>query len=247
LRLNLARKAARVRVFEAGRVFMRDDRVADGEASVRGVAQPTRLAALVYGPADAPQWGLKDRNADFFDLKGDVESLLAPRAARFIAATHPAMHPGRCARIETDGVPIGFIGELHPKWRLAYELPSAPMLFEVEASALVKCDLPAYVPIQRQQSVWRDISVVADERVTHDALTQAIATARHAELIRSTRLFDIYKPTSASGDMRAGERSLSLRLELLDDEVTLTDDRIDAVVNDVLDALADKLGVRLRS
>jgi phenylalanyl-tRNA synthetase beta chain len=120
------------------------------------------------------------------------------------------------------------------------------MLFELDASALIARDLPAYVPIQRQQSVWRDISVIADEHVTHDALTSAIATARNAALIRSSRLFDIYKPAAVSGGMQPTERSLSVRLELLDDEVTLTDERIDAVVSDVLDALATRLGVRLR-
>jgi len=101
-------------------------------------------------------------------------------------------------------------------------------------------------PVQRQQSVWRDLSVVADERVTHDALMQAIAGAKQRELIRSARLFDLYKPVKPTGDLRAGERSLSVRLELLDDESPLTDERASAVVADVLAALGERLGVRLR-
>ncbi len=247
LRLNLSRKATRVRIFEAGRAFGRDAGVADGTASVAGVAQAMRLAGLAYGGADALQWGTKDRGVDFFDLKGDIEALLAPRVARFVAAEHPAMHPGRCARIELDGEPIGFAGELHPKWRQAYELPLAPLLFELDAAALMRRELPMYAPVQRQQSVWRDLSVVAGESVTHAALMQAIDTAGHAGLVKSSRLFDIYKPSTPNGDMRPGERSLSIRLELLDDEVTLTDERIDAVVADVLAALAHRLGVRLRA
>jgi phenylalanyl-tRNA synthetase beta chain len=145
-----------------------------------------------------------------------------------------------------DGVPIGFAGELHPKWRQAYELPLAPQLFEVDATALMQQALPSFVPIPRQQSVWRDISVIAGESVTHDALMQTIGAAGHQALIRSTKLFDIYKPAQLSGDMRAGERSLSVRLELLDDDTPLTDERIDAVVGDVLSALHQRLGVRLR-
>jgi phenylalanyl-tRNA synthetase beta chain len=246
LRLNLARKASRVRVFEAGRVFLRDPHVGDGAVSVSGVAQPMRLAGLAYGHVDALQWGAKERGVDFFDLKGDIEALLAPRAVRFVAAEHPAMHPGRCARVELDGVPIGFAGELHPKWRQAYELPLAPQLFELDAAALMQRDLPTLVPIQRQQSVWRDLSVVAGEGVTHDALVEAVASAKHHGLIRSTRLFDVYKPAQPVGDMRSGERSLSLRLELLDDEEPLNDERIEAVVADVLATLTRRLGVRLR-
>ena len=246
LRLNLARKATRVRVFEAGRVFLRDATLADGEGSVAGVSQPMRVAGLAYGSVDAPQWGVKERAVDFYDLKGDIESLLAPRQARFVPDEHPAMHPGRCARVELDGVAIGHVGELHPKWRQAYELPSAPQLFELDAAALLARDLPVLEPVQRQQSVWRDLSVVADERVTHDALMQAIGGAKQRELIRSARLFDLYKPTKPTGDLRAGERSLSVRLELLDDETPLTDERANAVVADVLAALGERLGVRLR-
>ncbi|HZT54713.1 MAG TPA: phenylalanine--tRNA ligase subunit beta, partial [Burkholderiaceae bacterium] len=247
LRLNVSRKATRVRVYELGRAFTRDASAVDGPASVAGVGQAMRLAGLAYGGADALQWGTKERNVDFFDLKGDIEALLAPRRARFVAAEHPAMHPGRCARIELDGAAIGFAGELHPKWRQAYELPHAPLLFELDAAALTARDLPSPVPVQRQQSVWRDLSVIAGEAVTHDALMQAIAGAKQAGLVKSTRLFDIYKPGAASGDIKAGERSLSIRLELLDDEFTLTDERIDAAVADVLAALGERLGVRLRA
>ncbi|MEP7295759.1 MAG: phenylalanine--tRNA ligase subunit beta [Burkholderiales bacterium] len=246
LRLNLARKATRARVFEAGRVFVRDGRVVDGASSVAGVAQPMRLAGLAYGAVDAPQWGHKERGVDFFDLKGDIEALLAPRSVRFVPAEHPAMHPGRCARIELDGVAIGFAGELHPKWRQAYELPFAPLVFELDAQALTQRELPAFEPIQRQQSVWRDVSIVAREGVTHDALMQAIGAAAQQALIRSAKLFDIYKPAQPVGDMQAGERSLSIRLELLDDDTPLTDERASAVVADVLAALGQRLGVRLR-
>ena len=247
LRLNLARKATRVRVFEIGRVFMRDASVVDGESNVAGVAQPMRLAGLAYGAAESLQWAAKDRAVDFFDIKGDIEVLFAPRTVRFVPAEHPAMHPGRCARLEFDGLPVGYVGELHPKWRQAYELPVAPLLFELDAAALVRRDLPVHVPVQRHQSVWRDVSVIAGETVTHAALIQAIADAHRDGVIRSTCLFDIYKPAVPGADMRPGEHSLSVRLELLDDEVTLTDERIDAVVADVLAALGRRLGVRLRS
>ena len=247
LQLNLARKATRVRVFEIGRAYLRDAAATDSEASVAGVVQPMRIAALAWGSAQTLQWGAKERAIDFFDLKGDIESLLAPRVARFAPAAHPAMHPGRCARIELDGVAIGYAGELHPKWRLAYELPTAPLMFELDAAVLLPRELPVYTPVQRQQSVWRDISVIVADSVTHDALMRAIESSRHAALIHSARLWDIYQGASPSSDMRAGERSWSVRLELLDDETPLTDERIDAVVSDVLSVLAARVGARLRA
>jgi len=245
LRFNLARKTSRVRVFEFGRVFRRDATVANGAFSVAGIAQPLRVAGLAYGGVDALQWAAKERPVDFFDVKGDIESLLAPLAVRFVADEHPALHPGRSARIEVDGAALGFVGELHPKWRQSYELPQAPVVFELDAPALLQRLLPQFQPIPKQQSAWRDIAVIAGEQVTHEALISTI-TGVDRGLIRSARLFDIYKPATPSADMAAGERSLAIRLELLDDTATLTDERIEAGVHRVLDSLKARLGVRLR-
>jgi phenylalanyl-tRNA synthetase beta chain len=245
LRFNLARKATRVRVFEVGRVFKRDATAQDGDFSVAGLSQPMRLAGLAYGAADDVQWATKERVVDFFDAKGDIEALLAPREARFVPAEHPALHPGRSARVEVGGRAIGFVGELHPRWRQAYELPVAPIVFELEAGALQQRDVPVFRPIPRQQSAWRDIAVIAGEQVTHEALIETVKSAE-AKLIRSVKLFDVYKPAVTPADMAPGERSLALRLEVLDDTTTLTDERIEAVKADVLKALQSRLGVRLR-
>jgi len=245
LRFNLARKASRVRLFEVGRVFQRDASVAANLAAVAGIAQPMRVAGLAYGPADATQWTQKDRTVDFFDVKGDIEALLSPRAATFEPAGHPALHPGRSARIVIDGRVVGFVGELHPRWRQGYELPGAPVLFEIDAEVLTQRDVPRAAPVQKQQSAWRDIAVIVDEHVSHSALIDTIVSADRA-LVRSAKLFDIYKPAAATIDMAPGERSLAVRLELLDDATTLTDERIDGVVATVIDALKSRLGARLR-
>jgi phenylalanyl-tRNA synthetase beta chain len=247
LRFNLARKAARVRVFEIGRVFLRNAAAADTDSSVAGVDQPLRLSGLAFGPVDALQWAAPERTVDFFDVKGDVETLFAPRKPRFVAAGHPALHPGRSARIELDGEAIGWIGELHPRWRQAYELQQAPMLFELDAAALSGGRLPAYAPIARQQAALRDIAVIVAESVTHEALLQAIAEAPTGGLVRDARLFDVYRPKIPGADLSTGERSLAVRLELLDDQATLTDERIDAAVGSVLDTLFARLGARLRA
>jgi len=246
LRTNLARKVGRVRVFEIGRTYRRDPAARDGETSVAGLVQPLRVAALAFGPADALQWGAPERMVDFFDLKGDLEALFAPRELSFVAAAHPALHPGRSARVELDGRVIGYLGELHPRWRQAYDLPHAPMLFEVEADAAMQREVPQYQPLSRLQAVTRDLALIVHERVTHDAL---IAAARGAGsgLVRSATLFDVYRPKQPTAEIGAHERSLAVRLELLDPDTTLTDERIDAEVAAVVEALRLQLGARLRA
>jgi len=246
LRYNLARRAARVRVFEVGRVFRRDAGVAQGELSVAGIDQPMSVAGLAFGPADSVQWGSPERNADFFDIKGDVEALLAPRRARFVPAPHPAMHPGRSARVELDGHVIGWCGELHPRWRQAYELPQAPMLFELDLAALQARVVPVAVAVPKQQSAVRDLALVLADQVSHEALIAAVLDDASG-LVRAAQLFDLYKPTAGSAGIAAGERGMAVRLELRDDAGTLTEDRIDAAVGNVLARLQSQLGARLRA
>ena len=246
LRNNLAHKAPRVRVFEVGRVFRRDAGVADGPLDVAGVHQAMRVAGLAHGTASAEQWGERGRAVDFFDVKGDVEALFAPRRPVFVPAAHPALHPGRSARVELDGVAVGVVGELHPRWRQAYELPSAPVLFELDLSALTVRDLPSFAALPRQQSIRRDLALITPESVSHDTLIAALRDTPNP-LLRSVELFDVYKPASPGGDLAPGERSLAVHLELRDDEATLTEERIDAVLTQVLDQVKSRLGVRLRS
>jgi phenylalanyl-tRNA synthetase beta chain len=249
LRHNLTRRATRVRVFETGRVFLRDPSATDGERAVAGVTQPMRVAGLAFGPADGLQWGERERAVDFFDVKGDVEALLAPLKPQFVLAQHPALHPGRSARIELDGVAIGYVGELHPRWRQAYELPAAPMLFELSLDAALARAMPEVKPLPRQQAAVRDLALVVGEQVAHDALIEVLKRD-DAGLVRQVTLFDIYKPAQpgiGGGGLAEGERSLALRLELLDPEATLTDERIDAVVQAALARAAQAFGARLRA
>jgi phenylalanyl-tRNA synthetase beta chain len=245
LRNNLSRKAPRVRVFEIGRVFLRDASVQESDTTIAGIAQPMRLAGLAWGPAEQQQWALKDRAVDFYDVKGDLEALFAPLSLSFEAAQHPALHPGRSARVLLDGVEIGVVGELHPKWRQGYDLPSAPVLFEVALDAALARTLPQGKGVARLQAVQRDLALIVGEQVTHASLMQAIESSGEA-LVRSARLFDVFKPAQPTAELKAGERSLAVRLELLDDENTLTDERIEQAVAKVVAQLGERLGARLR-
>jgi len=246
LKTNLARKAPRARLFEIGRVFKRDASVQDGPLTVAGIDQPMRVAGLAWGPVDELQWGERERAVDFFDVKGDLESLLAAQSLQFHPDTHPALHPGRCARVESDGRVLGHVGELHPKWRQAYDLPSAPILFELALDTVLSRSLPSFQPLPRQQQALRDVALVVGEQVTHEALVQALK-ADPAGLVRGATLFDIYKPVQAQAGMAADERSLAVRLELLDDEATLTDERIERAVSAAVQRAAQACGARLRA
>jgi phenylalanyl-tRNA synthetase beta chain len=241
LRHNLARRAPRVRVFEIGRVYRREPTARDGDVAVAGIDQPTRVAALAYGPADALQWGVDERQADFFDAKGDVEALLAPRQARFVAAEHPALHPGRSARVLVDEQAIGWVGELHPRWCQGYELPHAPAVFELDLAAVLERPVPAASPLPRQQTVLRDLALVVGAGVSHDALIAALKDDAGG-LVRSAVLFDLYKPKDTTSD----ERSMAVRLALRDEETTLTDERIDAAMAQAVERVRSRLGGRLR-
>ncbi len=234
-----------MRVFEVGRVFRRDTSVPDSGTTVAGIDQPMRLGGLAHGPAASSQWGQKERQVDLFDLKGDIEALLAPRKPVFTAGTHPALHPGRCARVELDGCVIGHVGELHPQWRQAYELPQAPVLFEMELDAVLARDVPVAQPVPKHQSSWRDVALVVRDDVAHDRLADILAQDPSG-LVRSVLLFDVYRPTQFSGDIGAGEHSMALRVELLDEQANLTDERIDVAMAAAVQRAQTAFSARLR-
>jgi phenylalanyl-tRNA synthetase beta chain len=135
------------------------------------------FGALAYGPAQDEQWGAATRNVDYFDVKGDLEALLSPAVARFVKAEHPALHPGRSARIELNGRAVGWIGELHPRWMPKYDLPHAPILFEIEADALIQRALPVPSDVSKFPPVRRDIAVVVDQKIEVQALLDEMQKA----------------------------------------------------------------------
>jgi phenylalanyl-tRNA synthetase beta chain len=245
LRRNLAQRIDRARVFEIGRVYRRAPGVAASDDAVAGVAQPVRLAGLAYGDAAATQWGTASRRVDFYDVKGDLETLLAPFELRCTATTHPALHPGRSAELWLGEHRIGVVGELHPRWRQAYELPHAPVVFELEASAVQQRKLPSFSPIGRFQAVHRDQAFLVSERVSHDQLLAALLDDPTG-LVRRATLFDLYRP-AATGDAAPGEHSMAVRLELMDDATTLTDERIEAALRAARERALERVGARLRT
>ncbi|MBQ5963036.1 phenylalanine--tRNA ligase subunit beta [Massilia sp. ZL223] len=247
VRYNVNRKAGRVRVFEVGAVFHRNPQAVDGPLAVAGFDQPKRVAAIAYGPAVDEQWGEKTRAVDYFDVKADLEALFAPRVPRFVKGEHPALHPGRSAVVELDGKVVGFIGELHPRWLQKYDLPQAPVLFEVDAEALRQRKVPSYAEISKFPGATRDLALV----VKQDVAAQAVLDAFQAELaanaagkiVQGIVLFDEYRGKGLETD----EKSLAFRFSLQDTQSTLQDDAVDAIMGALAEAAKNKLNAKLRA
>lgn len=247
VRYNLNRKTGRVRLFEIGAIFKRNDAVVNGALDVAGYEQPKRVGAIAYGPVADEQWSLETRNVDFFDVKADLEVLFAPSTLRFAKAEHPALHPGRSANIELDGKVIGFIGELHPRWMQKYDLPQAPVLFELDAIALQQRSVPKYEEISKFPGASRDLALVVKQAVPAqdllDVFTAAKAAHVHGKIVQAIVLFDEYRGKGLQDD----EKSLAFRFSLQDTQNTLQDDVVDAVMTSLVDAAKQKLDARLRS
>jgi phenylalanyl-tRNA synthetase beta chain len=242
LRYNLNRKLPRIRVFEIGRVFLRVADAAAGDLAIAGYRQPVRVAAVAYGPVLEEQWGIPARQVDFFDVKADFEALLAPRRASFVAAKHPAVHPGRSAQIELDGRAVGWIGELHPGLQQKYQLPQAPVLFEIDAEVLQTNLVPIYAEVSKFQAVRRDLAIVVDESLPVDAVLEALESGLPA-VVSEVALFDVYRGIG----VEEGKKSLAFRVVMQDTEKTLTDQDVDAAMQQVTGMLTSQLDAKLRS
>lgn len=251
IRHNANRKQSRVRLFELGRVFFRDASAEDGPLQVAGVRQPMKLAGAAWGPAVEEQWGVPTRHVDFFDVKMDVESLFGARGRRlcFEAAAHPALHPGRGARVMLDGKQVGWIGELHPRWAQQADLAHAPVVFELDVDALSEGELPQVRELSRQPVVVRDLALWVDEDVTVQSMLDTIAAAVKADaqlaVVQDARVFDVWRD-KAQGSEPVAEKSLAFRFWLQDTEVTLDEARVADCLARIKEALVAAHGARQR-
>ena len=233
LAANLNRKHSRVRVFEIARVFRKQ---ADGS-----VQQPEVIAGLAHGSRVDEQWGSKAERVDFYDIKADVEALLAPRVAAFRKAAHPAFHPGRCAEVLLDGQVVGVLGELHPQWVQAYGLGNAPVLFELAVEAVEQVGRVQLAAVSKFQPVRRDLALVVDEAV-EAASVQAAMQAAAGEVVRELALFDVYRGKGVD----EGKKSLAFRIILQAADRTLVDEEVEQAVAAML-AAAQTAGAVLRA
>ncbi|HEX2649259.1 MAG TPA: phenylalanine--tRNA ligase subunit beta [Burkholderiales bacterium] len=243
LKRNHFRKIPRIRVFEVGRVYLRDAQAPAGPLAVAGLRQPIRIGAAAFGPALDEQWGVKPtRGVDFYDVKADLEALCEPRALRFEAAAHPALHPGRSARVFVDAKPAGWLGELHPRWQQKYELPQPAVLFEMDVEPILGAPLPHAAPPSRFPPVVRDIALLVDAGVAAQALLDA-ARAEKPPIVQAVQVFDLYQ----GPHLPAGKKSLAFRVVMQDTERTLTDAEADKARDALVELWGRRFSASLRA
>jgi len=237
LRRNLARQQNRIRLFELGRVFH--------QAAERGAApiETRRIAGVICGNANAEQWGIKNAEADFYDLKADVESLLklSNLSVEFVASDAAFAHPGRSANIMLHGNKIGWLGYLHPRLVKICDIGAEVLGFEMDFTAVTERAIPVASELSRFPSVRRDLALVVPESTPWAALEASLKRAL-GPLLREVLLFDRYVGTG----LEPGSKSLAMGLILQDVSRTLTDSESESAVQKALTALADDCGAKLR-
>ena len=231
---NQNRQQTRVRLFEIGRQFSADGR---HETQV--------IAGLAAGLVAPKQWGGAAAAVDFFDVKADVEALLALTGCAhefsFVSKKHSALHPGQTARILRQGQPVGWLGALNPVVHKALDLVYPAVVFELEAGTSFISQVPEYKEISKFPAVRRDLAVVVDERVAFGRLEAEVRGVSGA-LLKDLTIFDVYQ----GAGLEKGKKSIALGLSLQDTSHTLADAEIDAVINRVVAHLARQLDARLR-
>jgi phenylalanyl-tRNA synthetase beta chain len=229
---NLNRKQDRAFLFEIGAVFHQEN----------GAYQETaRISGLAYGSAKPEQWAATNADIDFFDVKANVDALIG-KACSYEKAEHTALHPGQSAKILLNGKAIGWLGKLHPKWQQHYDLPKSTYLFELDASAVLSRQLPAYQEVSKLLPVRRDIAIVLDENVAVETVLTAIRKAS-IPLVADVALFDLYQGKGIAEN----KKSLALSVLMHDTQKTLTDSDADTVMTNLLQLLANNFDAALRN
>ncbi|WP_163557609.1 phenylalanine--tRNA ligase subunit beta [Halomonas sp. NO4] len=233
---NLNRQQSRVRLFEAGLVF---------RGELDDLQQVPMLGALVCGPREPEGWAGSREAVDFFDLKGDLESLIGlggePEAWRFEPAPHSALHPGQSARILHRGEPVGWIGALHPGVRATLGLRADALLFEVRQDALTHGRIAAFTPLSRYPEVRRDLAFLVEASLPVQALLDTIR-GQAGEWLTESRLFDVYQGKGVP----EGCKSVALGLTWQHPSRTLNDEEINQLVDAIVDESRQHLGAELR-
>lgn len=234
---NTNRQQPRVRLFEMGLRFV---------PSEQGLRQVPTLAIVVTGQRLAESWSASGEAVDFFDLKGEVESLFALTrdggSVHFQTAERPALHPGQTAAITRNGQQVGYIGALHPSVRAELGLGAPLYACELDLEAVLEGVLPAFSELSRFPEVRRDLAVVVDRTVPSAELMENVREVAGGYL-RDLRLFDVYEGKGIDPK----RKSLALGLTFRHQTRTLSDEDVNLAVNQVIDSLEKNYKAELRN
>ena len=234
---NTNRQQPRVRLFETGLRFV------TGES---GLQQIPTLAIVSTGPRYAESWTDTGEGGDFFDLKGDIQSLLAltrrPQSFAFEKATRPALHPGQTARITRSGQSVGYIGALHPSVGAELGLSGPLYVCEIDLDAVLDGELPVFGELSKFPEVRRDLAVVVDKSVPAAELMENVRAVAGTYLT-DLRLFDVYEGKGIDPK----RKSLALGLTFRDQSRTLGDEDVNLAIGQVIDLLEKNYKAELRN
>jgi phenylalanyl-tRNA synthetase beta chain len=225
-----------VRIFEAGKSF---------HGTLAEPVEVPRVAGLVLGPAFPEHWGSERRSADFFDIKSDIEALLALTGAAgefaFEEAQHTVLQPGQAAQIVRNGAPVGVAGKLHPAAAQTLNIDQDVFLFELDTARAFAARVPVAQPVSKFPAIRRDIALVVAEQVTAAELVQ-VALSAAPDIIRRAVVFDVYRGPG----IEAGLKSVALGLILQETYRTLTDEDADSAMHAAVRKLQQEFAAVLR-
>ncbi|KTC22662.1 MULTISPECIES: phenylalanine--tRNA ligase subunit beta [Pseudomonas] len=236
LQHNLNRQQDRVRLFESGQRFV---------GQLGDLKQQPMLAGVVCGSRLPEGWANGRDTIDFFDVKADVEAVLGFSGSlddfTFVPGKHPALHPGQTARIERDGVEVGYLGALHPELVKTLGLDRTVYVFELVLADVVEGRLPKFHELSRFPEVRRDLALIAGRDVAASAVLDVIRE-NAGEWLTDLRLFDVYQGKGIDPD----RKSLAVGLTWQHPSRTLNDDEVNATTQNILTSLEQRLNTTLR-
>ena len=233
---NLNRQQNRVRLFESGLRFV---------GQLAELRQESMLAGVITGNRLTESWSHGRESVDFYDLKGDVEALLAAagdaEAFRFVAGEHPALHPGQCARIEREGRTVGYMGAIHPQLAAELGIEQPLFLFELQLAGLAEGKLPVFSELSRFPEVRRDLALLVDRDTPAEELLSCIRESA-GDYLTDLKLFDVYQGKGID-PLR---KSLAVGLTWQHPSRTLNDDEVSAATQTILTSLGERFNATLR-
>jgi len=233
---NKSRQQHRVRLFEMGTCFTQSDKT---------LSQETKLSGLITGLAHPEQWGISNREANFYDLKGDVERLLhflnANNIFSFKPETHAALHPGQSAGIYQGNQKIGMIGALHPTVLQSLDIDSAVFVYELDINRLKMAGIHKVHEISKFPEIRRDIAIIVNQAIPAGKIQDTIKGIV-GDWLKDVFIFDVYQGKGIS----PGLKSIALALILQHPTRTLVDDEVTALMERVITTLNGQLGAELR-
>lgn len=233
---NTHRQQTALKLFENGVIF---------DLQQGSLQEHACIAGLLTGEQGAMNWSEKTAKFDFYDAKGDLQALFAALQSlevHFIAGVHPALHPGKSARIMVGNQEAGWCGVLHPRIADALDSQDEVVLFELRLAALINTEAVRYQQISKFPQIRRDLSLLVNNEVSAAQIEQLVRQTVDEALLKSFDVFDVYTGET----IPAGKKSLAIALTLQDDKRTMVDNEINEIISAIIKKLEEKFAIILR-